>query len=186
MIRRVGVSGLTLLLASSALALGVLTIGGPYSADVEWLSNQASFSPVVLEKPDVRLPAVKAGKTVAPAGIGLARPAAIRINPPAAADADLDDARIRPVAIDAPEPALGEVAPTSAGALAAVTAVAIQPPDTRPLELTLETGFVAIELESVEVQLAPVKAPAPKGLLCFEDCVADPDLRTCDKIGGTT
>lgn len=128
MIRRVGASGLTLLLASSALALGVLTIGGPYSADVEWLAEATSFSPIMLERPDAPLPAVSSTANLSLAGLSLSRPAAIRINPPMVAAVNLGDARIVPVSVEAPEMALLDISPTDAGALTLVSAVPIESP----------------------------------------------------------
>lgn len=128
MIRRVGASGLTLLLASSALALGVLAIGGPYSADVEWLAEATSFSPIMLERPDARLPAVSSTANLSLAGLSLARPAAIPINPPMVAAVNLGDARIVPASVEAPEMALLDISPTDAGALTLVSGVPIESP----------------------------------------------------------
>ena len=99
MIRGVGASGLTLLLASSALALGVLTIGGPFANDVEWLADQAAFTPVLIDRPEVTLPPLAARQNLTLAGVILARPAAIPIDPPTVAAADLSEARVEPVPV---------------------------------------------------------------------------------------
>ena len=231
MIRRVGASGLTLLLASSALALGVLTIGGPYASDVEWLADQAAFTPVLMERPAETLPPVATRRSVALAGMVLARPAGIRFDPPTAAAASLEAARVAPVSVEAPEVALLDISPTDAGALtlaaavpvraptlsadvedsgirvaklisrqadlpgipltdaralASVSSVEIQPPDTHPLKYALEQGFIAFELRPVEVGLTPVEAPGPAGLLCLGSCGAGRELATCHKAGGAT
>ena len=142
MIRRVGASGLTLLLASSALALGVLSIGGPYAADVEWLAEATSFSPIVMDRPDAKLPAVPSSENLTLAGVSFARPAAIRVNSPTVAANDLEDAQIRPVAVQAPVMALLDIPATAAGALSLVAEVPIESP-----------SFTA-ELEDAGVRLA--------------------------------
>jgi hypothetical protein len=116
------------LLASSALALGVLSIGGPFSADVEWLGEATSFSPIVLERPDARLPAVPPAENLSLAGLSLARPAAVWINPPTVAAVTLEDAGIQPVSVEAPEMALLDISPTDAGALTMVSRVPIESP----------------------------------------------------------
>jgi hypothetical protein len=99
---------------------------------------------------------------------------------------DAEDAGIRLAALGSHEAALPDIPVTDAGALAAVSGIVIQPPDLRPLRRGMVEGFVAIELQPVEVGLDPIEAPGPVGQLCLGDCVAGQEFATCDKTGGAT